>query len=117
MHRPSPRRKTTATSAVSSVRREQQGPARCRAFRLCAGGRELASALHFAQHQLERGFAGAAGFRHGLEIDLRVLDRRGAAGAVDFPAPGLGRVRAVFHDNGEVFMVNHRGNIAAESAP
>src|SRR5579863_7071744 len=41
----------------------------------------------FAQHRPQRGFSRPVGFRHGLEIDLGVVDRAGSAGAIDLPAP------------------------------
>jgi hypothetical protein len=41
----------------------------------------------FAQHELERRFARSTGFRHGVEINLGVIDRAGSSGAIDLPAP------------------------------
>jgi hypothetical protein len=41
----------------------------------------------FAQHELERRFTRSTGFRHGVEINLGVIDRAGSSGAIDLPAP------------------------------
>ena len=68
----------------------------------------VTSAGVLAQQQAERDFSRAAGLGHGLEKNLGVLDRAGSAGAIDLPSPRLRRRRPVLHDDGKVWMIDHR---------
>jgi len=63
--------------------------------------------LELTQEQAERRSPGAAGLRHGFEVNRRLADRAAAAGAINLPPPRLRRPGAVFDDNGKIGNVDH----------
>lgn len=67
----------------------------------------VASVRELAQKQAERLFSRALSRRHGLEINLGLLNRAASAGAIDFPAPRFRRRCTVLDDNGKVGVIDH----------
>lgn len=76
--------------------------------------RTAASVLAFAQQQFERCLPCAMSLRHGLEIDLGLLDWRCPPGAIDRPPPWLLSPSPVLDDYGKVAVVDHGVDIKAK---